>query len=374
MHKLIEAMLHLDRRPNIFLRLADRYLGVPLVAVLGLLARKNGEVPKTVKSIGILGNAAIGDTVISSAAILDIRAALPEVKLVFFAPGADCASICSMIPGLDTIVPIRMNSPLKTIRTVRQHGPFDLWFDFGPWPRANAVISFFAPASLRIGFETPGQHRHGVYGRTAMHGDDMHEVMNYRRLLAAAGIPGSHIPALLPPRSTGSMRRIVMHIKPGGTAAQMKMWPESYWIALIDRITAGGIPIVLTGSMQDRTQLEDIRARCHEPALIDNSAGRLSLVEIAGLLASSASVVSVDTGVMHMAAALDCRLVALFGATSPMRWGPLNANARSLYSGRDCSPCVSLGLEVGCGSNLCMADLTPDAVMNEVSSMIKGTN
>ena len=371
MHKLIEAMLHLDRRPNIFLRLADRYLGIPLVAILGLFVRKGAEVPKIIKSIGILGNAAIGDTVISSAAILDIRSALPDSKLVFFAPGADCAAICSMISGLDAVVPIRMNRPFETIRTIRQHGPFDLWFDFGPWPRANAVISFFTPASLRIGFETPGQYRHSVYGQTAMHGDDVHEVMNYRRLLAAAGIPGSHIPALRPPRSDGRVRRVVMHIRPGGTAAEMKMWPETYWITLIDHITASGIPIVLTGSRQDWEQLENIRIRCHAPSLIDNSAGRLSLVEIAGLLASSAAVVSVDTGVMHIAAALDCRLVALFGATSPLRWGPMNAHARTLYSNRDCSPCVSLGLEAGCGSNQCLADLTPEAVMNELTPMLR---
>jgi heptosyltransferase I len=369
MHKLIDSLFHLDRRPNIFLRFADRYLGIPLVAVLGLLPRKGAEVPKNITSIGMLGNAAIGDTVISSAAVLDVRAALPEARLFFFAPGADCAAICGMIDGLDAVVPIRMNSPVETIRTIRQHGPFDLWFDFGPWPRANAVISFFTPASMRIGFETPGQYRHGVYDRTALHGNDVHEVINYRRLLAAAGIPGSHIPALKPPKADSRVSRVVMHVRPGGTAAAMKMWPETHWISLIDHVTVSGTPVVLTGSRRDREHLENLRNRCHAPALIDNAAGRLSLVGITELLASSAVVVSVDTGIMHLAAALDCRLLALFGATSPRRWGPLNVHARVLYSGRDCSPCVSLGLENGCGSNQCMIDLTPEMVVRELDTL-----
>jgi ADP-heptose:LPS heptosyltransferase len=370
MRQLIEALLHPDRRPNPLLRLADRFLGIPLVALLGLLPRKGAEIPKIVHSIGILGNAAIGDTVIASAAILDIRAALPDVKLLFFAPGGDCTAICNMIAGLDAVIPIRMSSPAETIRTIRRHGPFDLWLDLGPWPRANAVISFFAPASLRIGFETPGQHRHSVYGRTALHADDVHEVMNYRRLLAAAGIPGSHIPALRQPRTAGSVRRIVMHIRPGGTAAAMKMWPPEHWITLIDSVTARGMPVVLTGSWQDRAYVGDLSTRCQRRASIDNAAGRLSLTETAELLASSVAVVSTDTGIMHLAAALDCRLVALFGATSPRRWGPLNAHARALSSARECSPCVSLGLEKGCGSNRCMVDLTPDAVFRELAILM----
>jgi ADP-heptose:LPS heptosyltransferase len=150
----------------------------------------------------------------------------------------------------------------------------------------------------------------------------------------------------------------------------MKMWPESNWVTLIDHVTGCGMPVVLTGSRQDREHLENLRNNCHTPSLIENTAGRLSLVEIAELLASSTAVVSVDTGIMHLAAALDCRLVALFGATSPLRWGPLNAHARVLYSHRDCSPCVSLGLEAGCGTNRCMADLTPDAVIYELDTLM----
>jgi ADP-heptose:LPS heptosyltransferase len=370
MHKLIDALLHLDRRPNIVLRFADRYLGIPLVVLLGLLSRKNAEIPKVVRSIGILGNAAIGDTVISSAPIADMRAELPGVKLVLFAPGVDCATICSMISGLDAVVPISMNHPVETIRTIRRHGPFDIRYEFCPWPRTNAAVSFFAPASLRVGFKTPGQYRHAVYDRTAAHGNDVHEVVNYRRLLAAAGISGSHIPALHPQRTTSSVPRIVMHVTAGGTAAAMKMWPEPHWISLIDHVIAGGMPVVLTGSGRDREHLDNLRNRCHDPSQIENAAGLLSLVETAELLASSTAVVSIDSGVMHLAAALNCKLLALFGATSPRRWGPLNTHARVLYTNRDCSPCVSLGLEKGCGSNRCLGDLTPEAVIQELDLLI----
>jgi len=344
-------------------------MGIPFVIALGLLSRKRTLLPKGIRSIGILGNAAIGDTVISSAAVLDIRTALPDANLFFFAPGADSDMICGMISGLDYVVPIRMNHPFETIRTIRRYGPFDLWLDFGPWPRANAVISFSAPALLRVGFKTPGQYRHWVYDRTANHGRDVHEVHNYRRLLAVSGISGSHIPALKLPRTNSRISRVVMHVWPGGSAAAVKMWPETHWIALIDHVTSAGMTVVLTGSGYDWEQLEKLRSHCHSPALIDNVAGCLSLVEITELLAASAAVISVDTGIMHLAAALDCRLVALFGATSPRRWGPLNTNARVLYSARDCSPCVSLGLEKGCGLNRCMIDLTPEMVVTELDAL-----
>jgi heptosyltransferase I len=263
-----------------------------------------------------------------------------------------------------------MSHPVETVRTIRRLGPFDIWIDCGPWARTNAVVSCFVPTAVRIGFATEGQYRHGLYDLTAEHGDDVHEVVNFRRLLAAAGIPGNHIPTITCPSTTATIRRIVMHVMSGGTAAAMKMWPEPYWVALIDHVNSHGIPVVLTGSGRDREPLENLRNLCHAPGLIENAAGLLTLDETRELLASSLAVVSVDTGIMHLAAALNCRLLALFGATSPRRWGPLNARAKALSSARDCSPCVSLGLEKGCGTNICMNELTPEAVMNELDALI----
>jgi lipopolysaccharide heptosyltransferase II len=193
---------------------------------------------------------------------------------------------------------------------------------------------------------------------------------NCRRLLDCAGISGHHLPAINPPGASAAVKRIVMHVMSGGTAAAIKMWPEANWVALIDRVNSQGLPVVLTGSRSDRPLLENLRKRCQTPQLVHNVAGRLSLAETAELLATSTAVVSVDTGIMHLAAALNCRLVALFGATSPKRWGPLNARARTLSSARDCSPCVSLGLEQGCGTNLCMSELTPEAVLRELDALI----
>jgi len=370
MHKLLDALIHLDRRPNIVLRFVDRYLGIPMVALLRVMHRKREQTLAPVGSIGILGNSAIGDTIVLSAAVLDIRAQFPSARLVVFAPGADCETVCGMIDGIDQVVQVRMSRPVETVRAIRRCGPFDLWFDCAPWARTNAVVSWFVPGALRIGFATRGQHRHGLYDVAVEHGDQVHEVENYRRLLAAAGIPGSHIPTVHPPQGQPAERRVVMHVVSGGTAAALKMWPEPHWAALIDEVTRRGIPVVLTGSRQDRAALETLRSRCRTPDLVQNAAGQLSLARTAELLAASLAVVSVDTGIMHLAAALDCRLLALFGATSPRRWGPLNGRAKALSSARDCSPCVSLGLEAGCASNLCMRELTPLAVLQELEALI----
>lgn len=370
MHKLLDAMLHPERRPNIVLRFVDRYLGIPLVVLLRLVNRKRKDVPATIRSIGLMGNSAIGDTVILSAAILDIRAKFPDARLVVFALGADCADICCMIDGIDSVVAVRMSQPLAAIKTIRRFGPFDIWIDCSPWARTNAIVSCFVPTAVRIGFATEGQHRHGLYDLTAEHGDDVHEVVNFRRLLACAGITGNHIPAITCPGSSATIRRIVMHVMSGGTAGAMKMWPEPYWVALIDHVNSLDIPVVLTGSGRDREALGNLRKLCRNPNMIENASGLLTLDKTRDMLASSYAVVSVDTGIMHLSAALNCRLLALFGATSPQRWGPLNARAKALSSARDCSPCVSLGLEKGCATNTCMVELTPAAVMNELDGLI----
>jgi len=65
------------------LRLADRYVGIPLLAILGLLRRRASQLPPAVLSIGVMKTTAIGDTVLLSGALHDLAAAHPQAQLTF---------------------------------------------------------------------------------------------------------------------------------------------------------------------------------------------------------------------------------------------------------------------------------------------------
>jgi len=345
------------------LRLMDRYVGIPLIAMLRLVThRRRPAGGKHVQRAAFLHTAAIGDTVLSSAVIQDFRRAYPASRVTFFT-GSSNYDIACMIPGVDEVVRLPVTSPLAAIAMIRRSGRFDIWFDLGPWPRLNALYSHFAPASLTVGFRTEGQHRHYLYDIAAPHSPERHEIENYRELLRSAGIRDTaSLPVLnvqaVPPRP----RNIVVHMFPGGSRSSAKEWPFQRWVELIDLLTGQGYTVSLTGAGSDREGAENVRSRVKLRDRVEIVAGTCSLQEVAGLLMASRLTISVDTGIMHLASALRCNVVSLHGPTSPKRWGPLNENSVALESGMACSPCLSLGFEEVCDRAECMERITVDQV------------
>ena len=153
---------------------------------------------------------------------------------------------------------------------------------------------------------------------------------------------------------------------PGGYKSHLKEWPQEYWIKIINFLTKRGFHINLTGTLKDRKKALKIYNSCKRKNYITISAGMLSLKETTLLLKRSKLVISVNTGIMHIAAALNCNLIALHGPTSSKRWGPLNKNAISIQSPIKCSPCLNLGFEYKCNKNKCMQAISPEIVINSI--------
>ena len=157
---------------------------------------------------------------------------------------------------------------------------------------------------------------------------------------------------------------------PGGSRSYLKEWPDANWIEIIDQLTAHHYEVFLTGAKIDREKAEQIKAQIANRGSVNIVAGTLDLKQTAELLKSSMLVISVDTGIMHLASALGCNLIALHGPTSVKRWGPLAANAISLQSGLQCSPCLNLGFESRCQTNSCMKSITTTALMDAIKKIV----
>lgn len=355
-------MKAIKERGNGKLRALDRYIGIPLILFLGLLRRKSRAVPEDPRVIGCLITTAIGDTILNMAAIQLLRKRYPKARLVGFCSDGN-RSIAAMVSAFDEVVPIPVTSPVAAVRKLRGFGPIDIWIDFGPWPRINAIYSHFSRSALKIGFRAEGQFRHYAYDRVARHDLGRHEVENYLALLAPLGIQGKERPRLQAEAGAPMPNAIVAHVFPGGSRHYLKVWPESHWLELFDGLARKGYEIYLTGSLADRPKLERLAAKSGSADSLRIVAGTHSLRETANLISRSAATISVDTGVLHLASALGADLVALHGPTSPKRWGALNENAVSLVSGLTCSPCVSIGYEKGCGVNRCMQAISPERVL-----------
>jgi heptosyltransferase-2 len=141
---------------------------------------------------------------------------------------------------------------------------------------------------------------------------------------------------------------------PGAEYGPAKRWP--YFAGLADVI---GVQAIVLGSAADLDTGKDIRGK--------NLIGKTSLDEAIGLISGAAFVVTNDSGLMHVAAALGTPQVALFGSSSPERTPPLSARARVMWLRPECSPCFERVCPLG--HFKCMNELTVEQVLSEIKQL-----
>ncbi|MDT8282798.1 MAG: lipopolysaccharide heptosyltransferase II, partial [Gammaproteobacteria bacterium] len=133
--------------------------------------------------------------------------------------------------------------------------------------------------------------------------------------------------------------RPVVCMMPGAEYGPAKQWPITYYAALAAALVAAGSQVWLIGSEKDRLAGDTI-AQSNEAAIY-NLCGRTQLVDTVDLLACATSVVSNDSGLMHVAAAVGVPVNVIYGSSTPDYTPPLTIDEKKniFYLGLDCSPC-----------------------------------
>lgn len=145
---------------------------------------------------------------------------------------------------------------------------------------------------------------------------------------------------------------------PGAEFGPAKQWPSSHFAAVARSALAAGRAVWLLGSPKDARITQAI-ARAAPGA--QDLGGRTSLLEAVDLLSCASQVVSNDSGLMHVAGALQRPVIALFGSTSPTFTPPLGPAARVLRLGLPCSPCFARVCPLGHLD--CLHRLAPERVL-----------
>jgi heptosyltransferase-2 len=149
---------------------------------------------------------------------------------------------------------------------------------------------------------------------------------------------------------------------PGAEYGPAKRWPAEYFGQLAAMLAGEGRTVWIVGSKKEADIGTAISERSGGVAL--NLCGRTTLDQAVVLLSSAEAVVTNDSGLMHVAAALDRPMVALYGSSSPAFTPPLSAHARIVKLGIACSPCFER--ECPLGHFDCMMKLMPDRVLAEL--------
>lgn len=207
------------------------------------------------------------------------------------------------------------------------------------------------------------------------HGE--HEVRTHLRLMEFLRIPSqgeelefpvlpgdaAELAAALNDESLARSMYACLH--PGARAASRR-WPPERFAAVGDALAARGLQVVLTGSEDERTVTAAVARAMRAPAL--DLAGRTSLGALALLVRDGAVVVTNDTGMSHIAAAVHVPSVVLALAADPARWAPLDGRRhRVVMYPVECRPC---GVDVCPIGHPCATSITPNEVVVAVDSVL----
>jgi heptosyltransferase-1 len=206
----------------------------------------------------------------------------------------------------------------------------------------SALLAFFARGK-RFGFDWTSARDPWAslwYHERAQASWEEHAVSRVRRLFAKSlGYPvpvdmpdyGIHL-SKLPAVSDSAPYLVFLH----GTTWSTKHWPEQYWVELARKAENSGFKIkLLWGNLTEKARADRIATEVSAAEVLP----KLGLEEAASILSKAQAVVSVDTGLGHLAAALNVKTVSLYGPSDPILTGTYGLNQTHLKVNFACSPC-----------------------------------
>ncbi|MFV0926214.1 MULTISPECIES: lipopolysaccharide heptosyltransferase II [Pseudomonas] len=245
----------------------------------------------------------------------------------------------------------------------------------------SALVPFFAGIAQRTGWR--GELRYGLLNdvRTL---DKARYPLMIERFMALGYPAGAELPKPYPRPSLQietasrdaalakfglSLDRPVLALCPGAEFGEAKRWPSEHYAKVAEIKIREGWQVWLFGSKNDHAVGESIREWLI-PGLREESvnlSGETSLAEAIDLLSCSDAVVSNDSGLMHVAAALNRPLVAVYGSTSPGFTPPLADQVEVVRLGLECSPCFDRTCRFGHYN--CLRLLEPEAVASALQRL-----
>ena len=245
-----------------------------------------------------------------------------------------------------------------------------------------ALITFLAGIPLRIGYNTDGRSfllTHPVPCKPEY--KKYHQTRYYLNILQGAGLKNGNqdlffivnskqrerAREILSEHGISKQERIV-GINPSATYGPAKQWPIERYARLADKIQGlSDVRIVIFGGPEDIPLGRKI-SQMMKQTPVDLS-GRTELGEAMALIERCSLFVTNDSGLMHVAAALNVLLIAIFGSTNSTTTGPLSSNSRIVQVPVECSPC----LKPECleGHLKCMGKIDVDMVFDVAKEMLR---
>ena len=245
----------------------------------------------------------------------------------------------------------------------------------------SALVPLFAGIPDRTGWR--GEWRYGLLNDIRLLNKERYPLM-VQRFVALAYQPGATLPEQLPRpalrvdqsntdtvlKKYGLSGQPFLALCPGAEFGPAKRWPEQHYAKVAEQFIARGWRVALFGSANDCAVANDIRALIPEAQREQclSLAGQTSLGEAVDILSQASAVVSNDSGLMHIAAALARPMVVVYGSTSPTFTPPLSDNVKVEQLTVDCGPCFKR--ECPLQHLKCLQELGAERVINSLDALL----
>ena len=338
------------------------------------------------KNILIIGPSWVGDTMLMQPMLWRLKQLHPDSRIEVLAPPWTEALLRAMPEVSEVIINPFPHGELRLLERYRlgKRLGLELYDQAIVLPNSfkSALVPFFAGIPVRTGFV--GEFRYKLLNDARKLDKDAMPLMVQRFAHLAENTGVSLVRPLSDPRleiSTAqrdaalnklglTLDKPVAVFCPGAEYGPAKRWPTAYFAETAQRLQNRGYQVWLIGSAKDREVAENIIALGNEGG--QNLCGKTDLLDAIALLSCAQLVISNDSGLMHLAAALNRPMLALFGSSSPKFTPPLSGQAHVIKLDIKCSPCFKR--ECPLGHFNCMRQLTPNMVWGKLIKLIPGLN
>jgi ADP-heptose:LPS heptosyltransferase len=372
-----------------FLKNADAALGGPLCRLIGRFNRFERQppyprvTPGDLRRVLVIRPGGLGDMVQLLPALRALRTAAPGAELLIVCESRNLDVL--RLAGLGDLAVTYDAHPFRVLRRIAA-GSHDVCIDTEQFHHFSSVLGRLSHAGVRIGFKI-NPVRNPLYTHLVDYAPDAPESEQFLRLLSPLGIQAADgkvagvlaeasIPISTTVRSlleaTGGAAGGVVALHPGGSA-KYKQWASARFAELALRLhEERGLPCIVMGDASDRQIASQVeRAVLAGGGRAGNAAGVTSLLDAAALLRASALFVGTDSGLAHLAVALDRKSVVLFGATDSRKWGVQDGRRAVVRGDVSCAPCCIFGYHRPCRTIACMARIETADVLSACQGVLR---
>jgi heptosyltransferase-2 len=233
----------------------------------------------------------------------------------------------------------------------------------------SAIIPFVAKIPVRIGYDN--EVRRFLLTNPKKKGNKASShILSYLNLIRESSTNVNNRPKFKFNKihqRNDSEKSVIASICPGGDYGKAKRWPEKNFNRLIKKLIKYVDKIQILGSKKDIQNTNKIVKDLETEKKIENHVGKTSISDVIKLIAESDFIITNDTGLMHIATALNIQTISIFGSTSPSANPPLADNSIILKKKMNCSPCFKSTCDYGHYN--CIKSISVDDILNQLNKV-----